>query len=126
MPSAEPFRAFLPPDTAATWRAIAPLVPPEAYLGGGTAIAVHLEHRTSRDLDFFFHHRSVDLDQLALMLSAAGPFAVTECAPGTLNGVFSATRVQFLQRTRYARSGCSSHLSSSTDFRSRRSATSWR
>ena len=30
------------------------------------------------------------------MLSAAGPFAITERAPGTLNGVFSATRVQFL------------------------------
>ena len=96
MPSAEPLRAFLPPDTAATWRAIAPLVPPDAYLGEGTAIAVHLEHRTSRDPDFFFHHRSVDLDEMALELSAAGPFAVTERAPGTLNGVFSATRVQFL------------------------------
>lgn len=49
-----------------------------------------------RDLDFFFHHRSVDLDQRVLKLSAGGPFAVTERAPGTLNGVFSATRVQFL------------------------------
>ncbi len=96
MPSAEPFRAFLPPDTAATWRAIAPLVPPNAYLGGGTAIAVHLEHRTSRDLDFFFHNGSVNLDELARKLAAAGPFAVTDRAPGTLNGVFSATRVQFL------------------------------
>ena len=96
MPPADPLRAFLPPDTAAAWRAIAPLVPPDAYLGGGTAIAVHLEHRTSRDLDFFFHHHSVDLDDLAVKLSAAGPFAVTERAPGTLNGVFSATRVQFL------------------------------
>ena len=96
MPPAEPLRAFLPPDTAATWLAIAPLVPSDAYLGGGTAIAVHLDHRTSRDLDFFFHHRSVDLDEMARKLSAAGPFAVTERAPGTLNGVFSATRVQFL------------------------------
>jgi hypothetical protein len=33
---------------------------------------------------------------MAGKLSAAGPFAVTERAPGTLNGVFSATRVQFL------------------------------
>jgi len=96
MPSPEPLRAFLPPDTAATWRAIAPLVPPTAYLGGGTAIAVHLEHRTSRDLDFFFHRESVDLDALARTLAGVGPFAVTERAPGTLNGVFSATRVQFL------------------------------
>jgi hypothetical protein len=73
-----------------------PLVPPDAYLGGGTAIAVHLGHRISRDLDFFFHHGSVDLGELTRRLSAAGPFAVTGRLPGTLNGVFSATRVQFL------------------------------
>ena len=87
---------ILPPDTALAWEIIAPVVPPSAYLGGGTAIAVHLAHRVSRDLDFFFHHNSVDLDELANELSTAGPFAITERAPGTLNGVFSATRVQFL------------------------------
>lgn len=95
MPS-DRVREILPPDTAAAWDAIAPLVPSEAYLGGGTAIAVRLGHRISRDLDFFFHHGSVDLGELARRLSAAGPFAVTERASGTLNGVFSATKVQFL------------------------------
>ena len=95
MPS-DRVREILPPDTAATWDAIAPLIPTEMYLGDGTAIAVHLGHRISRDLDFFFHHRSVDLGELDGRLSAAGPFAVTERAPGTLNGVFSATRIQFL------------------------------
>src|SRR4029077_6041728 len=75
---------------------IAPVVPSVAYLGGGTAIAVHLAHRVSRDLDFFFHRNSVNLDELSASLSAAGPFAVTEPRPGNLNGVFSAARVQFL------------------------------
>jgi hypothetical protein len=89
-------REILPPDTAPTWDAIAPIVPPDAYLGGGTAIAVHLGHRISRDLDFFFHHDSVDLDDLVRRLSAAGPFAIIERSPGTLNGLFSATKVQFL------------------------------
>jgi hypothetical protein len=84
---------------------IAPLVPPGAYLGGGTAIAVHLGHRVSRDLDFFFHHGGVDPDELTRRLSTAGPFAVTERAPGTLNGVFSATKVQFL----HADEGCPQH-----------------
>jgi hypothetical protein len=92
----ERIRRILPPDTASTWETIAPVVPAAAYLGGGTAIAVHLAHRMSRDLDFFFHHGSVDLDELAKNLSSAGPFAVTERVPGRLNGVFSATRVQFL------------------------------
>jgi hypothetical protein len=95
MPS-ERTELILPPDTASTWETIAPIVPPTAYLGGGTAIAVHLAHRVSRDLDFFFHRDSINLDELTMSLSAAGPFAVTERAPGTLNGVFSATRVQFL------------------------------
>jgi hypothetical protein len=95
MPTERVGRILLP-DTAFTWETIAPVVPPAAYLGGGTAIAVHLAHRVSRDLDFFFHHDSVDLDELTRKLSAAGPFAVTERAPGTLNGVFSATKVQFL------------------------------
>ena len=96
MPPAERLRRILPRDAAATWRAITPVVPRGAYLGGGTAVAVHLAHRMSRDLDFFFHHESIDLDELARRLSGTGPFAVTERAPGTLNGVFSATRVQFL------------------------------
>jgi Nucleotidyl transferase AbiEii toxin, Type IV TA system len=95
MPS-DRIREILPPDTAATWDLIASLVPVGAYLGGRTAIAVHLGHRISRDLDFFFHHDSADLDELARSLSSAGPFAVTERVPGTLNGVFSATKVQFL------------------------------
>jgi hypothetical protein len=92
----ERVRKVLPADTAAVWDAMARLVPPDAYLGGGIAIAVHLGHRISRDLDFFFHHDSVDLDELTRRLSAAGAFAVTERSPGTLNGVFSATKVQFL------------------------------
>jgi Nucleotidyl transferase AbiEii toxin, Type IV TA system len=95
MPS-DRVRTILPGDTATTWDVIAPLVPQQAYLGGRTAIAVHLGHRVSRDLDFFFHQHSIDLDDLASRLSAVGPFAVTERSPGTLNGLFSSTKVQFL------------------------------
>jgi hypothetical protein len=95
MPS-DRVRKILPPDTAATWDTITQVVPPDAYLGGGTAIAVHLAHRVSRDLDFFFHRESIDLDKLTRRLTAVGPFAVTERSPGTLNGIFSATKVQFL------------------------------
>lgn len=90
-------QALLPGETAATWEQIAQLVPAKAYLGGGTAIAVHLRHRESRDLDFFFHQPNLDLDQLANRLRQHGPFAVTQRAPGTLNGVYGETRVQFLQ-----------------------------
>lgn len=91
--------ALLPGETAATWEAIAPLVPAEAYLGGGTAIAVHLRHRPSQDLDFFFH-QDVDLDRLVERLREHGPFAVSQRAPGTLNGLFGETRLQFLHAGR--------------------------
>ena len=57
-------RDVLPPGAAETWERIAPIVPEPAYLGGGTAIAVHIHHRQSRDLDFFYHENAVDLDAL--------------------------------------------------------------
>jgi len=89
-------REVLPTDTIETWEAIAPVVPETAYLVGGTAIAVHIHHRPSRDLDFFFHNDSVDLNALSAALMATGRFAVTQRSSGTLNGLFSATKVQFL------------------------------
>lgn len=88
---------LLPGETAATWKRIAPLVPPACCLGDGSALAVHLRHRPSRDLDFFYHRPVVDLDRLTERLQEAGSFAVTQRAPGTLNGLFGETRVQFLQ-----------------------------
>jgi hypothetical protein len=89
-------RDVLPADAAETWERIAPIVPEAAYLGGGTAIAVHIRHRQSRDLDFFYHENAVDLDALQEALPKAGPFAVTQRSADTLNGLFSATNVQFL------------------------------
>jgi predicted nucleotidyltransferase component of viral defense system len=88
-------RAILPADTARSWETIAEVLPPALYLIGGTALAVHVQHRVSRDLDFFFH-TAVDLDALEVKLREQGPFAVTHRAPGMLNGLFSRTKVQFL------------------------------
>lgn len=86
---------MLPPDAARTWERIAPVVPPAAYLAGGTALAVHLGHRVSRDLDFFFHE-DLDLESFARILQTTGPYAVEVRDEDTLNGTFSATRLQFL------------------------------
>lgn len=90
-------QAILPRETAETWTRIAPRVPRACYLGGGTGLAVHLRHRQSRDLDFFYHRPVVDLDLLVERLQATGPFAVSQRSPGTLNGLFGETRIQFLQ-----------------------------
>ncbi len=88
--------ALLPGETAEAWEQVARVLPPWAYLGGGTAIAVHLRHRQSRDLDFFFHEE-LDLDELLERLRSQGSFALTGRAAGTLNGLFGTTRLQFLQ-----------------------------
>ena len=89
-------RRVLPVETAEVWEAIAPVIPSGCRLGGGTALAVHLGHRQSRDLDFFFEDAGLDLDALERSLGTRGEVAVTRRAPGTLNCQFCAAKVQFL------------------------------
>lgn len=85
----------LPRGTRATWGELVELRPPPAYLAGGTAIAAHLQHRVSRDLDFFLSE-PVDMDSLHARLEATGHFVASQVAPGTINGVLGEARVQFL------------------------------
>lgn len=92
-------REVLPVDTAKAWLTLAPELPEELYLGGGTAVAVHLAHRESRDLDFFFH-RELDLDRLRDLLGQLGPFAVTHIGEGTLKGLFGATKIEVFDASR--------------------------
>ena len=90
-----PLAALLPKSTQAAWKALAPVLPPALYLAGGTGVAVHLHHRASRDLDFFYHRGAVDLEEVERRVEAAGKFAVELREPGTLRGLFGATRVEF-------------------------------
>lgn len=59
-------------------------------------VAVHLQHRVSRDLDFFYHSAAVDLEDLSRRISAAGQFAVTLEGEGTLRGLLGETKLEFL------------------------------
>lgn len=88
----------LPADTAEAWLTLAPRLPSELYLGGGTGVAVHLGHRESRDLDFFFH-RTVDLGSLKRLIGGLGAFAVTYEDGGTLKGLFGATKIEVFDAT---------------------------
>lgn len=88
--------AVLPPDARQSWELIAPVLPNGLYLAGGTGLAVHLRHRTSRDLDFFHPQPDFDVDSLTTALRGVGPFAVSQRSEGTLNGTFSETRLQIL------------------------------
>lgn len=89
-------KQILAPDIAEAWEHIASVLPSTCRLAGGTALAVHLHHRQSRDLDFFYTDQDLDLTALAEQLSLVGSFAVGNRAPGTLSGVFRQARVQFL------------------------------
>lgn len=93
-----PLRGLLPSDTARTWVLLRDYLPDSLVLYGGTALAAHLGHRVSRDLDFFYSD-PLDLSVWRRTLESLGTLAVTTERADTLNGVFNSTRVQFL-RTR--------------------------
>lgn len=57
---------------------------------------MHLHHRESRDLDFYYHRRAVDLDELERTLDEAGSFARQHRSSGTLRGPFGATKIEFV------------------------------
>ena len=70
----------------------------EYYLAGGTAVALHLGHRRSLDLDWFVQGGLADPLRMATDLREAGiPFEVAEIAPGTLHGMSGAVRLSFLE-----------------------------
>lgn len=86
-------RRILPGDTANAWLTLALHLPTKLSLGGDTAVAVHLGHRESRDLDFFFH-QAVNLDRVRDLIAELGTFAVTHESEGTLKGLFGATKIE--------------------------------
>jgi hypothetical protein len=67
------------------------------YLAGGTAVALHLGHRRSVDLDWFAAEGLPDPQRLAQDLREQGVAFVTgRVAPGTLHGSVRGVRVSFL------------------------------
>lgn len=91
---------WLPAGTAASWRTLAPIIPNYAYLAGGTALAVHLRHRVSRDLDFFTE-QPFDTSAIIDLVSGVGEFAPTLVEDGTVNGLFNSTKFQMLDASRH-------------------------
>jgi hypothetical protein len=68
------------------------------YLGGGTAVALHLGHRRSYDLDWFTGERIGDAATLLAQLRGDGVrLSATHLGPGTLHGSLYRTRVSLLE-----------------------------
>ncbi len=85
------------------------------YLAGGTAVALHLGHRRSADLDWFTEHPVGDFLLLGRRLFGLGiPLAVEAVAPGTLHGRLHGVRASFFEYryplltplTRWPECGC--------------------
>lgn len=64
------------------------------YLAGGTGLALLLNHRESRDLDFF-RPTAFDERQLVERLRRAGSFSLEKRETGTVRGRFRNTLVSF-------------------------------
>ena len=68
------------------------------YLAGGTALAIYLGHRRSKDFDLFTKGKIVDPIRLAGDIKAEGiPFITGQVEKGTLYGTISDARVCFLE-----------------------------
>jgi hypothetical protein len=68
------------------------------YLAGGTAVALHLGHRRSVDLDWFTAGRIPDPLGLAQQLrELSASFVASQVAPGTLHGSARGVRVSLLE-----------------------------
>lgn len=65
------------------------------FLVGGTALALHIGHRLSIDLDFF-STVSFDTQQLETHLSQKYHFQTDQVAPNTLKGFISDIKIDFI------------------------------
>ncbi|MCG3199333.1 MAG: hypothetical protein GHCLOJNM_03847 [bacterium] len=68
------------------------------YLGGGTAIALHLAHRESHDFDWFTESELADPLSLASELRASGcALEALETSRGTLHGHAEQVKMSFIE-----------------------------
>jgi hypothetical protein len=74
------------------------MLPRDFYLAGGTALAIHLSHRISVDLDWFTPNSFADGMMIAQSLRDSGiELEIEQVSPGTLHGSVKGVRVTFLQ-----------------------------
>jgi hypothetical protein len=89
----------LPPAQQEALRIVAgPLTAHGFYLGGGTAVAIHLGHRRSLDFDWFSATPLTDPLTLAAQLKRDGvPMDVADIGRGTLHGTVASIRMTLLE-----------------------------
>lgn len=65
------------------------------YLAGGSAVALHLGHRRSVDLDFFVAQDEFKIEPLLKDLRSVGHLTIQQQSHGTLNAALEGTPVSF-------------------------------
>jgi hypothetical protein len=65
------------------------------YLAGGSAIALHLGHRISVDLDFFTQQDDYEAEPLIQQLQRVGHLVIRQRSRGTLNATLEGTLISF-------------------------------
>ncbi|MHB1627940.1 MAG: nucleotidyl transferase AbiEii/AbiGii toxin family protein [Bacilli bacterium] len=68
---------------------------PDAYLAGGTAVALQIGHRESIDFDFF-SPREVQPDDIIRALQSSGVLLTTDIKRGTFHGIWNDVQVTWL------------------------------
>ena len=81
--------------TRSCWPLVAAATPRSGVLMGGTALAMYLRHRRSRDLDVFVHE-PFNPETVLERLQAEAAIAVDGITEGTLNCNVNGVKVQFL------------------------------
>lgn len=81
--------------TRACWPIVAAATPDSGVLMGGTALAMYLRHRRSRDLDVFVHE-PFNPEAVLERLETEAAVAVDDIADGTLNASVNGVKVQYL------------------------------
>jgi hypothetical protein len=90
------FVETIPPDTRHLLERLGqlPTVAP-FYLAGGSAIALHLGHRISVDLDFFTPQDDYEAEPLVQQLQGVGNLMIRQQSRGTLNATLEGTLISF-------------------------------
>jgi hypothetical protein len=65
------------------------------YLAGGTAVALHLDHRRSYDLDFFIPEQDFSLDLPCRELAHLGELVILQESAGSFVGMLDGAQISF-------------------------------